>query len=644
MLVAAYLSNIDANFRTWPPGAFIVDCQPLRHTSSLLALAALGLLASLPLGLKSAQAGSATARPDTMPVSQIHRGMKGYGLTVFEGTRPERFDVEVIDVLKNFRPRQDLILIKTKHPRLEVVKVVAGMSGSPIYLDNKMIGAYAYGWSFGSEPVAGVTPIDNMLEEMVRPLPDNIFGWPLKPAPGKPSAAHAMNDAGRFRGARYDLNEHAQALAQRHAPPGTVTAAPVATPLLVGGMTNGAIALARDLLSPLGMEPLQAGGGGAQDPSAPKRYEDGGAIGVQLIRGDMSAMGLGTVTRVEGDKLVAFGHPMMEAGVTSLPTCIGKVLWFLASDQRSFKIGMGVRDVGALIQDRQASITISHSAQAPVVPLKVSIKGMPGLPSSNWSFEIAHEKFMTPSFLAVAIGSAVQSVANERQDVSWTAVSKLKIRGYGELRLEDYGVAIGGTPEAGEFARSNLVRAVGAVMNNPWQPAFIEGAQIEIELHYARDILRLRGAELLEPEIDAGKPARIRVTLVPYSGPEQTRVLSVDLPAYLAGQTVSLDIAPGYMEEREVAAPDSLKDMINNFVSPIYPPKSLVVSFDSGSGLAFRGRVAKNLPPGAVDAIRPTTSSIGPDSVESSVRAVTPIGQFVVGRDRVSVAIRPALR
>jgi hypothetical protein len=112
----------------------------------------------------------------------------------------------------------------------------------------------------------------------------------------------------------------------------------------------------------------------------------------------------------------------------------------------------------------------------------------------------------------------------------------------------------------------------------------------------------------------------------------------------LAGQTVSLEIAPGYMEERAVAAPDSLKEMISNFVNPIYPPKSLVVSFDTGSGLAFRGRVAQNLPPGAVDAIRPTTSSIGPDSVESSVRQVTPIGQFVVGRDRVNVSIRPVLR
>lgn len=614
----------------------------MRYVTPLLALAAVGLLSTLPLSLSTAQAGAATARPDTLPVSQIRRGMKGYGLTVFEGTRPERFDVEVIDVLKNFRPRQDLILIKTKHPRLEVAKVVAGMSGSPVYLENKMIGAYAYGWSFGSEPVAGVTPIENMLEDLVRPLPDKIFGWPLKPAPVASDGRRAQLDRTRFRGSDYDVREHAAALARFRAPSGA--AAPVATPLLVGGMTGGAMALTRDLLAPLGLEPLQAGGGGAQDPAAPKRYEDGGAIGVQLIRGDMSAMGLGTVTRVEGDKLVAFGHPMMEAGVTSLPTSIGKVLWFLASDQRSFKIGMAVRDVGALVQDRQASIVISHSAQAPVVPFKISIQGMPGLPSSNWSFEIAHEKFMTPSFVAVAAGSALQAIANERQDVSWSATSRLKIKGYGEIQLEDYGVAIGGTPEAGEFARSNLVRAIGAILNNPWQPAMIESVEMRLQLHYARDILRLRGAELLEPEIDAGQPARIRVTLVPYTGPEQTRVLSVDLPSYLAGQTVSLEIAPGYTEEREVAAPDSLQDLIANFVSPVYAPKSLVVSFDTGSGLAFRGRVAKNLPPGAVDAIRPSTSSIGPDSVESATRQVTPVGQYVVGRDRVSVSIRPVMR
>jgi SpoIVB peptidase S55 len=627
----------------------------VRSSSLLFAAALVGLLLPLPLGLRPAHADGASSRPDTMPVSDIHPGMKGYGLTVFQGTKPERFDVEVIDVLKNFRPKQDLILVKTKHPRLEITKVVAGMSGSPIYLNDKMIGAYAYGWSFGSEPVAGVTPIKNMLDEMARPLPERIDGWPLKlmPVAGKPAAPErrAMGDGGRrYRGelGRYDLHEHASQLARAVGLDNShVVSAltPVSTPILIGGMSSRSIAFAQQLLSPLGLEPLQAGGGGSAEASAPTRYVDGGAVGVELVRGDMSAMGLGTVTRVEGDKLVAFGHPMSELGVTALPTAVGRVLWFLASDQRSFKIGMAVRDVGALVNDRQSAIVVSHSAKAPVIPIKMSIHGAPGFPNANWSFEVAHDKFMTPSFASVALGSALQAVANEHQDVSWTATSKLKIKGYPAITLQDYGVAMGGTPEAGEFVRSNLVRAIGTVLNNPWQPAIIESASMDIDLRYARDILRLRGADVLESEIDAGAPARIRLTLVPYSGPDVTRVVSVPIPAHLAGQTVNLEIEPGYSEERDQAAPDSLAELIKNFENPVYPAKSAVVSFGTGdAGVTFKGRVAHDLPPGALDVIRPETSSIAPETFATTTRVLVDLPQFMVGRDRVSVTVRPVLR
>jgi len=321
------------------------------------------------------------------------------------------------------------------------------------------------------------------------------------------------------------------------------------------------------------------------------------------------------------------------------------VLWFLASDQRSFKIGMAVREVGALVNDRQSAIVVSHSAKAPVIPIKMSIHGAPGFPNSNWNFEVAHDKFMTPSFASVALGSALQAVANEHQDVSWTATSKLKIKGYPELTLQDYGVSMGGTPEAGEFVRSNLVRAIGTVLNNPWQPALIESARMDVELRYARDILRLRGASLLESEIDAGEPARIRLSFVPFSGPDVTRVVTVPIPAHLAGQTVNLEIEPGYAEERDQPAPDTLAELVKNLENPLYPAKSVVVSFNTGdSGVTFKGRVAHDLPPGALDAIRPATSSIAPETFATTTRVVVDLPQFMVGRDRVSVTVRPVLR
>lgn len=625
----------------------------MRFTTLLAASAVFGVLAPLPV-LRSAQAEGTATRADIMPVKDIKPGMKGYGLTVFEGTKPEKFDVEVIDVLKNFRPRQELILVKTKHPRLEVVKVVAGMSGSPIYIDGKMIGAYAYGWTFGKEPVAGVTPIRNMLDELERPLPKTIDGWPIGALPratGKAKQKHASRGASqnRFAGSLtgYDVGEHAKQMAKRQAKSrGTSgSALPVATPIMLGGMTSGAVELAKELLSPLGLEPLQAGGGGEVEKDAPSKYVDGGAIGVELIRGDMSAQGLGTVTRVEGDKLVAFGHPMMESGVTALPTAVGRVLWFLASDMRSFKIGMPVRPVGALVADRQASIVVSHSAKAPVIPVKMKIKGVPGAPDQDWKFEVAHEKFMTPAFLAIALGSALQATANEKQDVSWTAKSKLKVKGHGTIALEDFGVSIGGTPDPNEFVRSNLSRAVGALLNNLWEPVIIEGAEMEIELKYAREILRLRGAELLDPEVDAGESARIRLTLVPYSGKEQTKIVSVPLPKHLAGRTVSLEIGPGYLERKELADPENVSELVNNLQNPLFPIKSIVVSYQEQDGaVAFKGRVAKHLPPGALDAIRPTTASVAPDSFKSENRTVIPLGEFMVGQDRVDVVVKPILR
>src|SRR6266545_2497390 len=381
-------------------------------------------------------AEAVAATTDTvMPVSEIKTGMKGYGLTVFRGTEPERFDVEVLGVIRQFRPHQDLVLIKTSHPRLEIAKVVAGMSGSPIFLNNKMIGAYAYGWQFGSEPIAGVTPI------------------------------------------------------------------------LLGGMGDGAAKLARDLLEPLGLEPVQGGGAGnAVDADAPTRFVNGGAIGVQLVSGDISAMGLGTVTRVEGDKLVAFGHPMMNGGVTAMPTAIGRVHWVLASQMRSFKLGEAVRPLGALVNDRQAAIVVDSKSVAPRFPATVEIEGVPGAPHKSWSFTIAHEKFMSPSFVAIPVGSAIEATTSERRDVTWRATTEIVVAGYGTIRLEDGGVAVGGTPDADEWVRSRAVRAIGAILNNPWQTARVEKLTTKLSVRFARDSYRLRGADALADVIDAGQP------------------------------------------------------------------------------------------------------------------------------------------
>ena len=163
---------------------------------------------------------------------------------------------------------------------------------------------------------------------------------------------------------------------------------PAATPLLLAGMSDRSMALVQKLFAPLGLEPVQAGGGGdgKQDPNAPLHYVDGGALGVQMASGDVSFMGLGTVTHVEGTKLCGFGHPMMEAGVSALPAAIGRVHWIFASDQHSSKIGEAARPLGALVQDRQSAVVVDETKVGADVPdVACEIRGADGIPKKKWN-------------------------------------------------------------------------------------------------------------------------------------------------------------------------------------------------------------------------------------------------------------------
>jgi hypothetical protein len=422
---------------------------------------------------------------------------------------------------------------------------------------------------------------------------------------------------------------------------------PAATPLLVGGFSEGAMKLARELFTPLGLEPVQAGGSGnaKPDPRAPEHFVDGGGLGILLVRGDVSAMPVGTVTRVEGPRLLGFGHPMMSAGATAMPTAIARVLWILANQQRSFKLAEAVRPLGAMVNDRQASIVVDERAVAPTLPATVEIEGATGAAHPRWSFTVAHEQFMTPSLLAMGVGSAIEATASERRDVTWTATTEVTVHGRGTFTVEDAGISIGGTPDSGEWVRTHAIRSVGALLNNPWEPVVLDRVDTKLKIRFARDLLRLRGAEPLSEVIDAGEPIRIRLHLEPWSGPAQTRVIEVAAPRELAGRDVDVDLAPGYLESPELAAPESVADLITNLPRSSFPPDTLVASVRMPEqGVAFRGNVAQRLPPGALDVLRPAHGSVVPEPFVSYARTVVPIHQLVQGKDRVRVHIRPVLR
>jgi hypothetical protein len=419
----------------------------------------------------------------------------------------------------------------------------------------------------------------------------------------------------------------------------------VATPLLLSGMGDRTASILRGLLEPLGLEPLQTGGGTGSSAGAPDHFVDGGAIGVELIRGDVSAMGLGTVTHVQGQKLCAFGHPMISAGDTALPTSIGRVLWINASDQRSFKVGESARLLGTLVQDRQSAIVIDQTKTAPSYPVSIELTGAVGALKTSWHMAVAEERFLSANFTAAALGSAIEATSNEKRDVTWAMHSKLKVHGHGTIDIEDFGVATGGMPDEGEMSRSRVVRAIGDILNNPWEPARIEGVEAKFSLEYARELWRLRGVELADEVVDAGQKARIILHLITYGGRETVREVELAMPHELAGKEAEVEVIPGYEAAAEVAPPENLADLIANETKQSLLPRSVVVQVRVPSvGVLYRGHVAPQLPGFALDALRPAHSDTGPEPFASYVRAVVPTERFVEGRDKVRVKVRAVMR
>jgi hypothetical protein len=364
-----------------------------------------------------------------------------------------------------------------------------------------------------------------------------------------------------------------------------------------------------------------------------------------MARGDVSFMGLGTVTHVEGARLCGFGHPMMEAGVTALPAAIGRVHWIFASDQHSSKIGEAARPLGALIQDRQSAVVVDESKRAPTFPLSVEIRGADGIPKKSWNVEIAEERFMSGSLTASVLGSIVDASVNERRDVTWRLKTKFSVRNHGTIELEDFGVATGGMPDAGDFAHSKVARAVGEVLNNPWEMTHVDKVESVLTVDYARELWRIRGVDVLDPVVDVGQNARIRVHLVPFAGPEVTKVVEIKMPVELAGRDVDIDVIPGYQVVPELPSPQSLAELLVNSTKQTMTPKSIVVQFRVRSqGVAFKGHVAERLPSFALDALRPTSSDTGPDAVPSYGRVTVPLDRYVDGSDRAHVKVRPVVR
>ena len=571
--------------------------------------------------------------------------MRGYGLTVFRGTHPERFDVEVVDVMHNARPGMDMVLIRTPHPLLDRASSVAGMSGSPIYLDDRLLGAYAYGWEFGVDPIAGVTPIANMLAEShrIRRTPAGLIPGSQVPLPLGPPAE---SDGRPHRRSSWDAWSDRMRLARAPITSSHGAMTPLAVPLGVSGLSDGAMQYLTTAFASMGLEPLQSGGAGRQHASGappgetiPTHYENGGSVSVSLMSGDISAAATGTVTLVDGNDVLAFGHPMMGLGEVALPAALSRVTWIMVNSRRSHKMAEPIADLGALQQDRPFGIVLDEHAIAPTVPMHVRLLHNEGAPHNDWNVRLAYHRSLVARLYASVIGTALETSAGDSSDVAWVVRSNVVTRDHGTLTFTDYGASGDGTG-ALPIASLGSTEAVDRLTDNPFEQVRIDRIDVDIDFRWSRDFYYVRSTALSRAEADPGDTVQLMVSLGQYGGAPVMRSIPVVVPREVAGRDVEIEVSAGSETLGDQPEPERVSDLIRNLTSS-YPDDALVVSMRMpGQGVMLRGRVLYDLPGSALDTLRPAASTDTGEPFLNVHRSVVPVGRLVLGRDRVRLHVR----
>lgn len=566
---------------------------------------------------------AAKTGPEILRVSELRPGMKGYGLTVFKGTEPERFPVEIVDILHGFRPNQELILIRTPHPILEKAQIVAGMSGSPIYINDKLIGAYAYGFAFSAEPIAGVTPAEIMLKELKRPvrtLPDwrgmnpNARGE----TPRNARVARAETNARVNQsvdllegGALLGATDRLKRLGEARREADSMRAKPVASPLMLSGFTAGSTRLIEEIFGDHGFLPFQGAGGGASRHDPKARFVDGGALSVLLMSGDMNVSAVGTVTHVDesSGRLIAFGHPMMNQGEVFLPTGVARVLHILASVQRSFKIAEPVRPLGTLIHDRQSAIVVDQDTPAQTVPVSIKLLGMDNAPKTDWNVEVVQHRLLATPLAFTALSNAIDASMSDRMPIRVRARSTLHLRGREPIVTVDEGTMSQGPGASAPLRGIRGFTLMEAAYSNPFGEELPERLELEVEVFLNERPEEIIGISTPRSRVEAGSTIPVLIRLARFGEPERVERVEIPIPAYLGGQKAKLSVAPSSSIPR--AAPRFTSfDTVIRYVEEARPSTSLSVSLTlPARGLRFEEHVADRLPGSVLAALQGVSST-----------------------------------
>ena len=541
-------------------------------------------------------AATIAAQPiETLAAEQLKAGMRGYGLSdLGDGQGIQRFDVEILGLLRRYAPRQDLILARISGAGLEHRGVIAGMSGSPIYVDGKLIGALAYGWPFSKDPICGITPIQSMLDIRQAPAaPPVPIGGSTGSAVSTPEILSAF--------ASHSFREHFDKLLAPLRAPGNESLAALPLPVSFSGSASTGSLFSR-LTEAAGWMTAPAGAGAPSTGSAPPSpLKPGSAVSTVLLSGDMVLAANGTVTWVEGDSVLAFGHPFLSMGPVQMPMAQSEVLTILPSLYRSFKFSGSGPVLGAVTQDRSTGILGTFGSRATMVPVTVRIASE-DLPTQTFRFEAVHNSMLTPILTAIAIDNVLTTL--EKRTGERTLVWKSSIKTPGrDVRWDSVFSGL----SAREEAVTSLALLTNYLMANEFRDMTILGVDVEI-----RHSDRLQNAKIVNVEprkerLRPGEKVPVWVDLVDFRGGSRRVVMDLEVPPDTPPGGITVFVGDGsaataYDLSVYPSDPQSL-DQVLDFLARIRPPNSLnLLVYRRAAGAVVAGEALPALP-GSIAAI-----------------------------------------
>jgi SpoIVB peptidase S55 len=447
-----------------------------------------------------------------LPLAEVRAGMKGVSYTVFTGTQPEAMDVEVLGVLRNSNgPKGDLILVRLSGTKPEFTGVVAGMSGSPVYVDGKLMGALSYRiGAFSKEPIAGVTPIEEMLEikEIDHSAPAGTI--PMSPV-AKPATAKTSSGAV----ADPEFNSLARVMT------------PIEAPLVFSGFSEDAVRRFAPQFANAGVTPV-LGAGSASSEAQPEPLVPGSAVSALLVRGDMTIAATCTVTWVDADRLLACGHPLTQFGAISLPMNKARVVVTLPSPLNAFKIVNTTEPVGAFVQDRHTGILGRFGEDPDMIP--VSLKVHSGTRQKEFHYEIANNPKLTSVAMMTTLYSALQGVNEYGDETSYRVNGAIGVAGYPSVSLKNMYAPFDGAAPTAYLVAVALGERFNQVFVNPISHPGITGIDLDVELLSDRRWARIESARTAVTEARPGDEITVETVLRPYRGERIVRQVPVRIP------------------------------------------------------------------------------------------------------------------